>query len=136
MKRIPASIRRAIFRRGRLRVITGESVANAKGQHFAGLTNYRNATVAADHQDAEQTFLHELAHMLDNAKGWQSISNSEAWLSLWRAEKAAGRVSSFAGQDQEASESFAEGSARHFSGDTTLPAAVHTFMADLEGSTC
>jgi hypothetical protein len=129
LARIPAPIRRAIFRRGRVRITRGDHV---DGTRYAGLTRYRAATVAGDHPDAEATFLHELGHILDNATGWQAISNGEAWLTIWRTDQAAGRVPDFSKQQTEPAEYFAESAAQFWIGEGgSLSAGVQGYMRSL-----
>jgi hypothetical protein len=107
---------------------------DAKGRPYGGLANGHHATVAGGNENGEMIFHHELAHLADNARGWQSISGGEPWLALWRADKAAGRVSSFAGQDREPAEYFAESAARFWIGEGgSLSAGVQGYMRTLPG---
>jgi hypothetical protein len=71
--------------------------------------------VAGDHPDAPLTACHEIGHALDFALGYPS--RSAAWLQIWRADVAAGRVPSDNQQREKPNEYWAEQFARRWSPD-------------------
>ena len=71
--------------------------------------------MAGDHAEAPLTAQHEIGHAVDFALGYPS--RSAAWLRIWRADVAAGRVPSYAGQRDKPDEYWAEQFARRWSPD-------------------
>ena len=77
--------------------------------------------VAGEAPDAPLTACHEVGHALDFLLGYPS--RSAAWLRIWQADKAAGKVPSFAGQQEQPGEYWAEQFGRLFH-ETLFPASV------------
>jgi hypothetical protein len=90
---------------GRIEVIPGGALPDSG---YLGINKFNSARarVAGDHPDAAQTARHEFAHGLDHALGF--VSHSAGWIRIWQAEKAAGKVPTFAGQREKPEEFWAE----------------------------
>ncbi len=113
---------------GRIEVLPG--VVLPEHPHWLGVNKFNSARarVAGDHPDAAQTARHEFAHGLDFALGYPS--HSEAWLQIWRADVAAGKVPGDANQDKP-EEFFAEQFARLWHPELYPTQAAQEFIMGL-----
>ena len=134
--RLPLGILRSLAtcrRKIELWPVSGMRTEDGRGASGVAEIIGRRAYIATNPRDWPRTLLHEAGHLVDCLMGSYAVSLSPAWDSLWTRERRAGRVTSHANADTDASE-FLAVSFADFWLDTTsrseLSPAVRSFLSN------